>query len=338
MENLTAPSPSARLPSELLGYIFEIQNEMAWDDLEPCPTFHTSSVCKRWRDAALASPRAWTTITNLIFKKPSYKLEGPLNTLRLLLARSGEAPLYAQVIAESYMFNDEVNYFRRYIKEAVNLLQDQARRLKQLFIIYGTHDDDLLDSLVQMDTPILEVLMIKECADGTDHTIKGALAFAPLLRTLDWQGLPFTLASNPSPHLTTLNINGHVSLHPLHEKLGGFLEACPLLYSLVIDQNTSEETSLNFEPPTFHLPQLHTLAINAVNLLLFRNTTSLHALRDLRLHGCDSSAEFETMLRFRHIHLLTCLRLQYCHPTAEVMDEVFKVCGKTAVKIGAKPS
>ena len=168
------------------------------------------------------------------------------------------------------------------------------------------------------------MLAIEGTGGANEHAIDGILPFAPLLRTLDWQYLPFSLASTPSSYLTTLYVDGDVSFDVPPETLGRFLETCPSLCSLVIDQYMSLGATLSFNPPTFHLPQLHTYATDAESLLLFRNTTSLPALRNLRLRGCSSSIEFETMLRFRHIHLLTSLQLKDCHPTAELMDEVLR--------------
>lgn len=85
-----ALSPCRRLPPDILGEIFlRVPPRTRWDDASSYQEVARSLilVCKKWRDAAVAVPRLWSSVTITVSRSPPV-----IAALNAWLARSGNLP------------------------------------------------------------------------------------------------------------------------------------------------------------------------------------------------------------------------------------------------------
>ncbi len=123
------PSPIRKLPAELHLIIFQY----AFDNLEPSGFLAVSlvitSVCYRWRQLALSTPRLWTTIFASVDGQ-SHQLSNDA-LVNLHLERSGDLPLAVKITAFNAdrvnICDDEVKASKHWFPQFAKLYNNFAR-------------------------------------------------------------------------------------------------------------------------------------------------------------------------------------------------------------------
>ena len=150
-ENTT--NPIARLPPEILGYIFlwhvaiEQKFSWRWGGEDYYRWMRVTHVCHHWREVALNTPRLWTNI----FVVFTIGLEDRINSF---LARSGQAPLRLHIETDNLVQtnSDWASTTQRAMSQVI-----RAEALK----LVGSATSQLAAAYLPSTAPILQSLDLR---------------------------------------------------------------------------------------------------------------------------------------------------------------------------------
>ncbi|KZV86388.1 hypothetical protein EXIGLDRAFT_681062 [Exidia glandulosa HHB12029] len=320
-------SPVSILPDDVMSYIFDSHVEQCamdfvWRHSRDPTTHHAqlgacarfalavASVCRSWRNIALATPSLWSKIRVV---SPSHITDTKTRCfLRTVLARSKRAPLHLYL---SSLNPDDIGSCGGF-REIFSLLLDQASRWRVCIVdaIELGSSDNFLPLFFQMPTPLLEYFVCyykaEFDADGnrgretpTISMIADAfLQAAPRLRSL-------TLSTSFIPHVRFAQIPSVEELtligYPLDPAHWRSL-ACsfPSICRIVLDGGVCTEYTERItasQTSAVVFPKVTSLLIKDQSYMLARHwphssILSFPALRSLDLHDYDSDDGYHDML------------------------------------------
>lgn len=208
-----------RLPPEILGYIFEIGDDLGWEEgWEGCrfddfhPTIPISTVCRQWRRIALSTPRAWSSFyVDLSIRYSRFAWPISLDALQLLVERSGSIPVRIRVNRycpelDYHPFGGNPEFGDRYEAfERVKALSALAPRWGAFHFRFNRSDDPFLPFLLHQETPQLQELKIVRTANfDSDQELpsyipEALFPYAPYLTSIQVRGIVFPSRLNPKP-------------------------------------------------------------------------------------------------------------------------------------------
>ncbi|KAF9075311.1 hypothetical protein BDP27DRAFT_1315865 [Rhodocollybia butyracea] len=116
-------SPIRKLPNEILLRIlqhvcernrlcdYDVEGSSYIPSISYFPAMVISSVCSRWRDLALSSPRLWANLTVEIYTRDEAREPRFMNMLTRLLERSNKWPLRLSLNRVGFQIHSNINYY-----------------------------------------------------------------------------------------------------------------------------------------------------------------------------------------------------------------------------------
>lgn len=281
-EHKVLVAPMMRFPSEILSEIFVRCVGTGWPDddfeLDTAP-LTCASICSKWRNVALITPRLWSSIS---LRLAPQHIKRHMNLVRLWLSRAAYSPLSINLQADSY--------------------QNDMRQLTDIFIsksdcwqkVNLSLPLPILKSLgpARNRLPLLECLHIWLREARSSETID-TFACAPRLRVCNLGPRVFPISFiAPWNQLREVDLPNIVSAQrPLDiMALTSNVERCQLEFT-----SYQISTIISHQPRTVQLVQLQSLTIRvltvSVDIPSFLAALHLPGMRDFSLSAVRKSWE-----------------------------------------------
>lgn len=263
LRSLLPPSPTQKLPNEVLMYIFNyvsqdnlLQRPFRRSDLVYRPAMVLSSVCSQWRQITLSCSILWSRISLTIWVGMESQLTPLAMILKLYLERSGNSSLRLTIVTKGCY--DEPDYVASL---PLTLLGQHSHRWQYLHFCHLVRR-----ALFSLPDNVHEFPMLEELEfESADIQSLQVFEQAPKLRSLAIESrmygsstFPFAPSRFPFRQLTSLAVSCNTEVAKL-------TECCPNLISLKLRLVGELEESLLPNParPFEHLRSLSFVVISA---------------------------------------------------------------------------